>query len=187
MCCKKEKSYCNPTLFVQAFISIAIIIYSMVILIFHTIENNNLNSHCDNLNIEGIYLPIITGISGYWLPSPSNATNSNEKSFNEQLTEQITNQITNQINISNENKIKKKVNNIFIIQTIISLMIMGFCMFMLVYNKECNVQGVYLPILTGISTYWVPSPGTISTDKQEHKINNNDDKSETSTNDNDNI
>jgi hypothetical protein len=152
----------------------------MVVLILHSIQYNNLNLNCDNINIEGIYLPIITGISGYWLPSPSNSNkiiNSNSQTDNNNLTSFY--------------KIKKKINNIFIIQTIVSILIMIFCMGMLIYNKECNVQGVYLPILTGISTYWVPSPGVTSNDLQHNNIDNNNDieSSNKSINDidNDNI
>jgi hypothetical protein len=46
----------------------------------------------------------------------------------------------------------------FIIQSTISLSIMGFSMYMLSSGVECSEQSIYVGILTSIFSIWLPSP-----------------------------
>ena len=46
----------------------------------------------------------------------------------------------------------------FIIQSTISLSIMGFSMYMLASGVECSEQSIYVGILTSIFSIWLPSP-----------------------------
>lgn len=44
---------------------------------------------------------------------------------------------------------------VFAVQATVTLLMLGFCMMMLVRGGE---TGVYLPVMTGITGFWFPSP-----------------------------
>jgi hypothetical protein len=46
----------------------------------------------------------------------------------------------------------------FIVQTVISLSLVGFSFYMLSSGVDCSEQAVYVSILTSVLSLWLPSP-----------------------------
>lgn len=50
----------------------------------------------------------------------------------------------------------------FFVQVGFSTAIAGFCMGQLLTDKSAQTQAIYLPLLSGILGYWLPSPSSES-------------------------
>ena len=48
--------------------------------------------------------------------------------------------------------------SMFASQVVFSFSAMGFCMYMLATNQDSQTTSVYLPIMAGIVSVWMPSP-----------------------------
>lgn len=76
-----------------------------------------------------IYLPVMTSIVGYWLPSPMLLVNSPYG--------------------------KNTHNFIFITQATMSMCALIFCGSVLYLGEQTEI---FLPIMTGVMAYWLPCP-----------------------------
>lgn len=76
-----------------------------------------------------IYMPVMTSIVGYWLPSPVRSLVS-DRGTNSHLL-------------------------VFATQAAMSMMTLVFSGYMLYFNAETTV---FLPIVTSILAYWLPNP-----------------------------
>jgi hypothetical protein len=57
---------------------------------------------------------------------------------------------------------------LFTMQAFVSTSVLTFAMYMLFIGKD---PGVYLPIITGITSYWMPAPTFNTLKKKEDLVN----------------
>lgn len=78
---------------------------------------------------DEVYVPVLTSIVGFWLPSPLAS---------------VTSKITT-----------SPAMYVFLMQSIICSLVLLFCGTMLLLGSPTSI---FLPIITGVMAYWLPSP-----------------------------
>lgn len=95
---------------------------------------------------DEVYVPVMTSIVGFWLPSPLAS---------------VTSKLTT-----------SPLMYVFFMQSIVCSLVLLFCGSMLLLGGQTSI---FLPIITGVMSYWLPSPvlQSLSTTSNNNNSNNN--------------
>ena len=99
---------------------------------------------------RAVYLSVVTGIVGYWLPSPYQM----EKKQHDHASEAGDGQAATNSSVSSRPNASR-----LILQLFVSLLVIAICLAELAITPNSATRVIFVPVVNGITGYWMPSPG----------------------------